>query len=63
MHDGFGTIKDGYFVPHSHELQWCNCGRLRLLPVGATQRDETLAETKVPGTGLRSSGAGCCPCG
>ena len=43
MHDGFGTIKDGYFVPHSHELRWGACGRLLLMPVGATDPREALA--------------------
>ena len=48
MHDGFGTIQDGYFVPHSHELKLGGCGRLLLLPVGATSADEALAVAVVP---------------
>jgi hypothetical protein len=43
MHDGFGTIKDGYFLPHSHELRLCGSGRLLLLPAGATNEDEAIA--------------------
>ena len=43
MHDGFGTIQDGYYVPHSHEVRLCRCGRLLLLPVGATRLDDALA--------------------
>ena len=43
MHDGFGTIKDGYFVPHSHVVTLCACGRLLLLPVGATDADDAIA--------------------
>ena len=58
MHDGFGTIKDGYFVPHSHELLWCGCGRLLLMPAGSKRFEEALAETSVPAKG--DSGRGCC---
>jgi hypothetical protein len=43
MHDGFGTIRDGYFVPHSHELRWCGAGRWLLMPVGATHPEVALA--------------------
>jgi hypothetical protein len=42
MHDGFGTIKDGYFLPHSHELR-CSGGHWLLLPAGALDLDEALA--------------------
>ena len=62
MHDGFGTIKDGYFVPHSHELRQCGCGRLLLVPAGSKNLREALAEAMAPGT-LRSSGEAWCPCG
>ena len=48
MHDGFGTIKDGYFLPHSHELKWFEGGHLFLLPAGATNPDEALAGVVVP---------------
>ena len=51
MHDGFGTIKDGYFIPHSHELRLGDCGRLLLMPVGSTHPDEALA-TAHPGQGM-----------
>jgi hypothetical protein len=47
MHDGFGTIKDGYFVPHSHELKFVG-GRLLLLPANATNSEEALAEAQLP---------------
>jgi hypothetical protein len=42
MHDGFGTINDGYFLPHSHELRCCG-GHWLLLPAGAKNLDEALA--------------------
>ena len=42
MHDGFGTIKDGYFLPHSHELR-CSNGCWVLVPAGANNLDEALA--------------------
>jgi hypothetical protein len=42
MHDGFGTIKDGYFLPHSHELR-CSGDHWLLLPAGALDLDEALA--------------------
>ena len=48
MHDGFGTIKDGYFVPHSHELRVGGCGRLLLMPVGETDASEALAVASFP---------------
>lgn len=48
MHDGFGTIQDGYYLPHSHELKWFEGGRLLLLPAGATNPDEALALASVP---------------
>jgi hypothetical protein len=43
MHDGFGTIKDGYFVPHSHVLTLCEGGHWLLLPVSASSADEAIA--------------------
>ena len=43
MHDGFGTIRDGYFLPHSHELRLGECGRLLLMPAGATNPEQALA--------------------
>jgi len=58
MHDGFGTIKDGYFVPHSHELRWCGCGRLLLMPVGATKHEEALAAADI--AGAPESSRRCC---
>ena len=51
MHDGFGTIKDGYFVPHSHELRLGDCGRLLLLPAGSNDPAEALA-VALPGRGV-----------
>ena len=42
MHDGFGTIKDGYFLPHSHELRSAG-GHWLLLPAGAQNPEEALA--------------------
>ena len=49
MNDGFGTIRDGYYVPHSHELRFGACGRLLLLPVGAAGAEEALAVATVHG--------------
>jgi hypothetical protein len=44
MHDGFATIKDGYFVPHSHELMLCvQSGRWLLLPVSARSVEDAIA--------------------
>jgi hypothetical protein len=47
MHDGFGTIKDGYFVPHSHEIRWWGGGALLLMPVGASSPEEAIAEAPI----------------
>ena len=49
MNDGFGTIRDFYFVPHSHELRFSGCGRLLLLPVGAAGAEDALAVATVDG--------------
>jgi len=44
MHDGFATIRDGYFVPHSHELTLCaKSGRWLLLPVSARSAEDAIA--------------------
>ena len=48
MHDGFGTIENGYFVPHSHVVTVCACGRLLLMPVGATDSSEAIAIGSTP---------------
>ena len=48
MNDGFGTIKEGYFIPHSHVVSMCACGRLLLLPAGATDPDEAIAVGTAP---------------
>ena len=47
MHEGFGTIKDGYFVPHSHEIRR-EGGVLLLVPANARGTDEALAEAPEP---------------
>jgi hypothetical protein len=58
MHDGFGTIKDGYFIPHSHVVSVCTCGRLLLLPAGTSNPDDALA---VAHTNFQPAGArDCC---
>ena len=50
MHDGFGTIRDGYFLPHSHELRLGECGRLLLMPAGSSNPELALA-VAFPGAG------------
>ena len=57
MHDGFGTIKDGYFVPHSHVVTLCSCGRLLLLPVGTSDPDDAIAVASL----VHSTSSPCCP--
>ena len=57
MHDGFGTIKDGYFVPHSHVVTLCSCGRLLLLPVGTSDPDDAIAVASL----VHSTSGPCCP--
>jgi len=59
MHEGFGTIKDGYFVPHSHEIRWCGGSQLLLMPVGATDPAEAIAQAPVDLQVIRRSVVSC----
>ena len=59
MLDGFGTIQDGYFVPHSHEIRWCGGTRLLLMPVGASDPAEALAEAPFDFQVIRRSVVSC----
>lgn len=59
MHEGFGTIKDGYFVPHSHEIRWSGGGSLLLMPVGASDPEEAIAEAPFDFQVIRRSVVSC----
>jgi hypothetical protein len=59
MFDGFGTIKDGYFVPHSHEIRGCGGTRLLLMPVGSSDPEEAIAEAPFDIQVIRRSVVSC----
>jgi hypothetical protein len=59
MREGFGTIKDGYFVPHSHEIRWWGESHLLLMPVGTSDPQEAIAEAPVDFQVIRRSVVSC----